>query len=50
MGGGKGGEAVVEMCYMIEDDKKGMLPGKRDVMIIILILYGRKIENEGPVL
>lgn len=50
VGGGEGGEAVVEMYYMIEDDKKGMLPGKRDVMIIILILYGRKIENEGPVL
>lgn len=42
MGGGEGGEAVVEKHYMIEDKKKGMLSGKRDVMIIILILYGRK--------
>lgn len=48
MGGVEGGEAVVEMYYMIEDEKKGMLSGKRDVMNIILILYGRKIENEWP--
>lgn len=35
VGGGEGGEAVVQMYYMIEDKKKGMLSGKRDVMIII---------------